>query len=130
MLRSRPWKAYEAGCRSGEYPVFGRGWFPDFPDAENFIAPFVGERNALGTPYPAPRITDVLLPESRRVRDRGEVVEEFEEAQRILVVDARLLPLRQGRQYVVASEGISGGERALDPSTIMMMWELDRKASW
>ncbi|MET7983498.1 ABC transporter substrate-binding protein [Streptomyces sp. NPDC005281] len=129
-LRSRPWKTYEAGYRGGEYPVFGRGWFPDFPDAENFIAPFVGERNALGTPYPVPRITDDLLPESRGVRDRGAVVKEFEEAQRILVDDARLLPLWQGRQYVAANEEISGAERTLDPSTIMMMWELERKTSW
>jgi peptide/nickel transport system substrate-binding protein len=129
-LRSRPWKTYEAGYRAGEYPVFGRGWFPDFPDAENFIAPFVGEQNVLGTPYPAPRITDSLLPESRAVSDRAAVVKEFEEAQQILVDDARLLPLWQGRQYVAASEEISGGERALDPSTIMTMWELDRKTSW
>ncbi|MFE2534797.1 ABC transporter substrate-binding protein [Streptomyces sp. NPDC059371] len=129
-LRSRPWKTYEEGYRNGEYPVFGRGWFPDFPDAENFIAPFVGERNALGTPYPTPRITDVLLPESRGVRDRGAVARQFEEAQKILLDDARLLPLWQGRQYVAANEEISGGERALDPSTIMMMWELDRKTSW
>ncbi|MFD8735108.1 ABC transporter substrate-binding protein [Streptomyces sp. NPDC059618] len=129
-LRSRPWKTYEAGYRDGEYPVFGRGWFPDFPDAENFIAPFVGERNALGTPYPAPRITDDLLPRSRAVRDRGAVAKEFEEAQRILVDDARLLPLWQGRQYVAANGEISGGERTLDPSTIMMMWELERKTSW
>ncbi|WRZ94227.1 ABC transporter substrate-binding protein [Streptomyces sp. NBC_01007] len=129
-LKSRPWKTYEAGYRGGEYPVFGRGWFPDFPDADNFIAPFVGEQNALGTPYPAPRITDDLLPESRRVSDRAEVVKEFEEAQQILVDDARLLPLWQGRQYVAANEEISGGERALDPSTIMTMWELGRKPSW
>ncbi|MFH8392281.1 ABC transporter substrate-binding protein [Streptomyces sp. NPDC018036] len=129
-LRSRPWKTYEAGYRSGEYPVFGRGWFPDFPDAENFIAPFVGERNALGTPYPSPRITDDLLPRSRGVRDRGAVARQFEEAQQILVEDARLLPLWQGRQYVAANEEISGAERTLDPSTIMMMWELERKTSW
>lgn len=129
-LRSRPWKTYEAGYRKGEYPVFGRGWFPDFPDAENFIAPFVGEQNALGTPYPAPRITNTLLPESRGESDRGAVVKEFEEAQQILVDDARLLPLWQGKQYVAASEDISGGERALDPSTIMTMWELHRKTSW
>ncbi|WP_328556801.1 ABC transporter substrate-binding protein [Streptomyces sp. NBC_00358] len=129
-LRSRPWKTYEAGYRAGDYPVFGRGWFPDFPDAENFIAPFVGERNALGTPYPAPRITDHLLPESRGVSDRAAVAQQFEEAQRILVDDARLLPLWQGRQYVAASEEISGAERALDPSTIMTMWELARKTSW
>jgi peptide/nickel transport system substrate-binding protein len=129
-LKSRPWKTYEAGYRKGEYPVFGRGWFPDFPDAENFIAPFVGDQNALGTPYPAPRITNNLLPESRRESDRGAVVKEFEEAQQILVDDARLLPLWQGKQYVAASEDISGGERALDPSTIMTMWELHRKTSW
>ncbi|WP_320785233.1 ABC transporter substrate-binding protein [Streptomyces sp. CRN 30] len=129
-LRSRPWKTYVAGYQKGEYQVFGRGWFPDFPDAENFIAPFVGEQNALGTPYRAPKITDDLLPRSRRESDRAEVVEEFEEAQRVLVDDARLVPLWQGRQYVAASEDISGAERALDPSTIMMMWELHRKTSW
>ncbi|MEV6027549.1 ABC transporter substrate-binding protein [Streptomyces sp. NPDC052036] len=129
-LKSRPWKTYEEGYRKGEYPVFGRGWFPDFPDAENFIAPFVGEQNALGTPYPAPRITGVLLPESRRESDRAKVVEEFQQAQQILVDDARLLPLWQGKQFVAASEDISGGEQALDPSTIMLMWELSRKTSW
>ncbi|MFE2689160.1 ABC transporter substrate-binding protein [Streptomyces mirabilis] len=129
-LNGRPWKTYEEGYRKGEYPVFGRGWFPDFPDAENFIAPFVGRQNALGTPYPAPRITDTLLPASRRESDRGAVVKEFEAAQQILVDDARLLPLWQGKQFVAASEEISGGEQALDPSTIMMMWELHRKTSW
>ncbi|MEU0218052.1 ABC transporter substrate-binding protein [Streptomyces sp. NPDC006265] len=129
-LKSRPWKTYVEGYQKGEYPVFGRGWFPDFPDAENFIAPFVGDQNALGTPYPAPEITGDLLPRSRRESDRANVVKEFEEAQQILVEDARLLPLWQGRQYVAASRDISGAERALDPSTIMMLWELHRKTAW
>ncbi|MGW3497804.1 ABC transporter substrate-binding protein [Streptomyces sp. NPDC001020] len=129
-LKSRPWKTYEQGANKGEYPVSGRGWFPDFPDADNFIAPFVGEQNALGTPYPAKQITGVLLPKSRRQSDRANVVEEFQQAQQILVDDARLLPLWQGKQFVAASEDISGGEQALDPSTIMKMWELHRKTSW
>jgi peptide/nickel transport system substrate-binding protein len=129
-IEGSPWKTYVEGYSKGEYPVFGRGWFPDFPDAENFIAPFVGEENALGTPYPAPEITGVLLPESRKESDRGAVVKQFERAQEILVDDARLLPLWQGKQYVAASEEIAGAERALDPSTIMMMWELQRKTSW
>ncbi|WP_197287586.1 ABC transporter substrate-binding protein [Streptomyces apocyni] len=129
-LKSRPWKEYEQGYREGEYPVFGRGWSPDFPDPDNFIAPFVGERNALGTPYPAPKITDELLPKSRQESDRGAVSEYIEEAQEILVDDVRLLPLWQGKQYIAASDDIAGGERALDPSTIMMMWELQRKTSW
>ncbi|MEV7319555.1 ABC transporter substrate-binding protein [Streptomyces sp. NPDC093970] len=129
-LRSRPWKTYVVGYQKGEYPVFGRGWFPDFPDADNFIAPFVGEQNALGTPYPSPVITGRLLPEWRSESDRGEAVRQFKEAQQILVDDARLIPLWQGRQYIAASVDVSGGEQALDPSTIMMMWTLHRKTSW
>ncbi|WP_161226709.1 ABC transporter substrate-binding protein [Streptomyces sp. SID8352] len=129
-LKSRPWKEYVEGYQKGEYPVFGRGWFPDFPDAENFIAPFVGDQNALGTPYPAPEITGVLLPESRRETDRANVVKEFRRAQEILVDDARLLPLWQGKQYVAVSPDISGAERAMDPSILMMMWQLYRKTSW
>ncbi|MDO0928754.1 ABC transporter substrate-binding protein [Streptomyces sp. TG1A-8] len=129
-LKSRPWKTYVVGYQKGEYPVFGRGWFPDFPDADNFIAPFVGEHNALGTPYPAKEITSVLLPHARAESDRAKVMKDLESAQRIMVDDARLIPLWQGRQYVAASDDISGGEQALDPSTIMTMWELHRKTSW
>ncbi|MFD5051831.1 ABC transporter substrate-binding protein [Streptomyces tendae] len=129
-LKSRPWKTYVAGYQKGEYPVFGRGWSPDFPDAENFIAPFVGKQNALGTPYLTPEITGELLPRSRRESDRANVEREFEQAQQIMVDDARLLPLWQGKQYVAASTDISGAEQALDPSTIMLMWQLERKTSW
>lgn len=57
-------------------------------------------------------------------------MKDFQEAQQILVEDARLLPLWQGKQYIAANEDVSGGERALDPSTIMMVWELSRKTSW
>lgn len=129
-LKSRPWKTYVVGYQKGEYPVFGRGWFPDFPDADNFIAPFVGEHNALGTPYPAQEITGRLLPHARAESDRAETVKDMEAAQQIIVNDARLIPLWQGRQFIAASVDVSGGEQALDPSTIMMMWTLHRKTSW
>ncbi|MGE6734426.1 ABC transporter substrate-binding protein [Streptomyces sp. NPDC059900] len=129
-IKGRPWTEFDAGTKKREYPVFGRGWFPDFPDAENFIAPFIGEKNVLNTPYPSREITDEVLPRSRREADRGAVADDFEQAQKVLVDDARLLPLWQGKQYIMASEEIAGGERALDPSAIMMMWELERKTSW
>ncbi|WP_030743651.1 ABC transporter substrate-binding protein [Streptomyces sp. NRRL S-31] len=129
-LKSRPWNSYVVGYQKGRYPVFGRGWSPDFPDADNFIAPFVGEHNALGTPYPAKEITGRLLPHARGESDRAKTVEDVEAAQQIMVDDARLIPLWQGRQFVAASVDISGGEQALDPSTIMMMWMLHRKTSW
>ncbi|MEU9994476.1 ABC transporter substrate-binding protein [Streptomyces sp. NPDC048370] len=129
-LQSKPWKEFAASYQKGQYPVFGRGWFPDFPDADNFIAPFVGKQNALGTPYLSPEITDEILPKSRRETDRGAAVSQFRKAQEIMVEDVRLLPLWQGKLYIAASEDIGGAERALDPQTVMQMWELSRRASW
>ncbi|KUH39531.1 MULTISPECIES: ABC transporter substrate-binding protein [Streptomyces] len=129
-LVGKPWKEFQEAYQKGDYPVFGRGWFPDFPDPDNFIAPFVGKENVHNAPYEQPEITDQLLPESRRKSDRAAVTTQFERAQQILVEDVRLLPLWQGKLYVAASEEIGGGERALDPQTVMQMWELHRKTSW
>ncbi|MEU2237856.1 ABC transporter substrate-binding protein [Streptomyces sp. NPDC018338] len=129
-VHGKPWKEFQAGYQKGEYPVFGRGWFPDFPDPDNFVAPFVGKENVLGTPYVSERITGELLPKSRRESDRGTVTDEFVEAQEILVQDVRLLPLWQGKLYIAAGEDIGGAERALDPQTVMQLWELHRRASW
>ncbi|MEU2077926.1 ABC transporter substrate-binding protein [Streptomyces sp. NPDC013489] len=129
-IEGKPWKDFQAGYQKGEYPVFGRGWFPDFPDPDNFVAPFVGKENVLGTPYVSPRITGELLPKSRRESDRGTVTDEFEEAQEIMVQDVRLLPLWQGKLYIAARDDIGGGEGALDPQTVMQLWELSRRASW
>ncbi|WP_405392125.1 ABC transporter substrate-binding protein [Streptomyces sp. NBC_01102] len=129
-LKSAPWKTFQEGFTKGEYPAFGRGWFPDFPDPDNFIAPFVGEQSVTGTPYAAKEITEELLPSSRRESDRGAVSKQFKRAQEVLVEDVRLLPLWQGKLYVAAGEDIGGSERALDPQTVMQMWELYRKTSW
>ncbi|GHI84171.1 ABC transporter substrate-binding protein [Streptomyces xanthophaeus] len=129
-LRSQPWKAFQEGYKNGEYPIFGRGWFPDFPDPDNFIAPFVGKENAVGTPYEPTDILNDLLPKSRRESDRSAGVREFEAAQQTFAQDVRLLPLWQGKLYVAAREDIAGAERALDPQTAMQMWELYRKTSW
>ncbi|MEU7567640.1 ABC transporter substrate-binding protein [Streptomyces fradiae] len=129
-LVGKPWKEFQAAYQKGEYSVFGRGWFPDFPDPDNFIAPFVGKENVHAAPYEQPEITDRLLPESRRKSDRAAVTDQFDRAQQILVEDVRLLPLWQGKLYVAASEEIGGGERALDPQTVMQLWVLHRKTSW
>ncbi|MFW6693079.1 ABC transporter substrate-binding protein [Streptomyces sp. MAR4 CNX-425] len=129
-VKGRKWERFAAAYNKGEYAVFGRGWSPDFPDPDNYIAPFTGARNALGTPYENKEITEELLPESRRKADRAGVNEPFARAQEILAEDARLLPLWQARQYIAAQDDIAGVEWSLDASTIMRMWELYKKTSW
>ncbi|MFR9676479.1 ABC transporter substrate-binding protein [Streptomyces sp. TR02-1] len=127
-VKGRPWNEYQKAYE--EYPVFGRGWFPDFPDADTYVSSFVGKSNVFNIPYDTPKITGKLLPESRKEGDRGIASGIFADAQTILAQDARLLPLWQGKVYVAAHKDIAGVEWSIDPSTIMRMWELNRKASW
>lgn len=129
-IKGQPWDKYQDAYQSGEYPVFGRSWYPDFPDADNYIGPFMGKSNALDTPYENAKVTDKILPESRRQSDRGAAGETLKEAQRLLAEDVRLLPLWQGRVYLAAQKDVAGLEWAIDQATLMRVWELHRKSSW
>ncbi|MCX2970142.1 MULTISPECIES: ABC transporter substrate-binding protein [Streptomyces] len=129
-IQGQEWEAFQDGIEGGEYAVFGRGWFPDFPDADNYIGPFVGPNPSVGVPYEDERLTGTLLPESRRESDRAAAGETLKEAQRLIAEDARLLPLWQGRVYIAAHNEIAGIEWTIDASTIMRVWELHRKESW
>ena len=129
-LKHRRWNQFQEDYKHGKYAVFGRGWTPDYPDPDDFIAPFVGRQNALGTPYDIPEITEKLLPQSRRISNRADVREQFIKANDAILQDARLIPLWQSKLYVATNDEISGCETAFDASMIMMVWQLSRKTSW
>ena len=40
-LQSTEWTTYQEESKADAYPVFQLGWFPDFPDADNYLSPFL-----------------------------------------------------------------------------------------
>lgn len=129
-VEGRPWSQFQKGFTKGKYPVFGRGWFADFPDADNYIASFTGKNNAINTPYDSPKITDKLLPASRKESDRAKAGRYFSAAQKEIAKDAQLIPLWQGKLYVASQKNIAGAEWVLDPRALPQLWELHKKSSW
>jgi peptide/nickel transport system substrate-binding protein len=129
-IKGRPWSSFVKGVGKGKYPAFGRGWFPDFPDPDNYVASFVGKNNAIGTPYKAPEITDKLLPRQRKENDRAKAGRYLAAAQRKFADDAQLLPLFQAKLYVAAQRNVSGLEWVFDPRALPQLWELHKKSSW
>ncbi|MCI0383907.1 ABC transporter substrate-binding protein [Streptomyces sp. CNQ085] len=119
---------YEKGVEAGEYGVYVKGWVPDYPDADNFTAPFFGEDNVLGNGYDAGRITSELLPRTAAASDRAATVKDFGEIQDIVARDLPVLPVWQGKQYAVAHEDVSGLEWTLDASTVFRFWEIGKGA--
>ncbi|MFI1964707.1 ABC transporter substrate-binding protein [Streptomyces pathocidini] len=126
-VKGEPWKTFRPAQSHQEYPVYGMGWFPDFPDADNFIAPFFGEDNFLGSPYRNSTVAK-LIPQTRRQAQRTAAAEGFQRAQDIVAEDVPVLPLWQGKQYVAARDDVTGVEWALNSSSVLQLWELGRAA--
>ncbi|MGK9464311.1 ABC transporter substrate-binding protein [Streptomyces sp. G6] len=128
-IEGLPWDKFRPAELKGEYDVFGMGWFPDFPDADNFIAPFLDKDNTLNSPYANPEIRNTLIPESRREADRLSAVDSLTDIQDITADDAPVIPLWQGKQYVAARDDITGTAYLLNSSSTLQVWELGRGVS-
>ncbi len=128
-IEGAPWATFRPAEQKGEYEVYGMGWFPDFPDADNFLAPFLDKDNFLGSPYANSAIRNNLIPESRRVADRLSASGSLTEIQDIVANDVPVLPLWQGRQYVAAGDDVTGTAYALNSSSTLQLWELGRGVS-
>ncbi|WP_328539682.1 ABC transporter substrate-binding protein [Streptomyces sp. NBC_00344] len=123
------WAQYRPAQTHGDYAVYGLGWFPDFPDSDNFVAPFLGKGNFLNSPYVNNAIRTKYIPDSRRAADRTAATGAFEKIQDIVANDVPVLPLWQGKQYVAARDDLTGAEWALSSSSALQIWELGRGVS-
>ncbi len=128
-IKGAPWSTFQPAARKGEYAVYGMGWFPDYADADNYLAPFLGKDNFLRSPYANKEIRNALLPESRREADRINASESLTGIQDIVADDVPILPLWQGKQYVAAHTDVMGAEYALNSSSALQLWELDNGVS-
>ncbi len=128
-IEGTPWSTFRSAEQKGEYDVYGMGWFPDFPDADNYLAPFLDKDNTIGSPYVNSEIRNSLIPESRREADRLSAAASLTDIQDIVADDVPVLPLWQGKQYVAAREDVTGTAYALNSSSTLQLWELGRGVS-
>lgn len=124
-IEGTEWSKFVPAEKRGDYAVYGMGWFPDFPDPDSFIAPFLDKGSFLNTPYVS-TVARELIPQSRRAADRTAASDAFTQMQEIVATDVPFLPLWQGKQYVAARTGVNGVERLLNSSSDLQLWELGR----
>ncbi|MFB7780996.1 ABC transporter substrate-binding protein [Streptomyces bauhiniae] len=125
-IAGTPWADFRPAERDGKYEVYGMGWFPDFPDADNYIAPFLDAGNTLASPYVNDTIRDGLIPRSRRAANRLDAVSDLTRIQEIVATDVPIIPLWQGKQYIAVRDDITGASYALDSSATLRLGELQR----
>ncbi|MFF7730284.1 ABC transporter substrate-binding protein [Streptomyces sp. NPDC008001] len=124
-VKSVPLAEYEQGIAAGKYGVYVKGWVPDYPDPDNFTAPFFGDDNVLSNNYDSKEITSRLLA-TAATGSRPSTINDYAKVQSTVAQDVPLLPLWQGKQYAVANERISGLQWTLDASTVFRFWEISK----
>ncbi|MFJ7198412.1 MULTISPECIES: ABC transporter substrate-binding protein [unclassified Streptomyces] len=127
-VQGTPWAEYRPAQLRGDYAVYGMGWFPDFPDPDNFMAPFLDRNNFLNSPYTSAPAQKTLIPQSRRETDRSAAAKTFQRLQDIVATDVPVLPIWQGKQYAASRDGLTGVEWAVNSSADLQLWELAKDA--
>ncbi|MEV5439209.1 ABC transporter substrate-binding protein [Streptomyces sp. NPDC052682] len=125
-VKSVPFDRYEKDIAAGKYGVYVKGWIPDYPDADNFTAPFFGKGNVLGNNYSNNTITGTLIPRTAAQSDRSATDKEFGRLQDIVARELPVLPVWQAKQYAVVRDSVYGLEYCLDASTVFRFWELSK----
>ncbi|MGI5374180.1 ABC transporter substrate-binding protein [Streptomyces sp. CA-251387] len=125
-VQSVAFDQYEKDIADGKYGVYVKGWIPDYPDADNFTAPFFGKGNVLGNNYDNSSITGTLIPRTAAESDRSATDDEFGRLQDIVAKELPVLPVWQAKQYAVVHDNVYGLEYCLDASTVFRFWELSK----
>jgi peptide/nickel transport system substrate-binding protein len=124
-LKSTEWNQYSEAAFTDKYPQYQLGWFPDYPDANDYTAPFYAKDSFLNIHYSNPEITKLLASEVATT-DAATRQKDFAEIQRIGAEDAPTIPVWQGGQIAAVRDGVHGVEETFDPSFIFRFWLISK----
>ena len=127
-LQSTEWVTYSEEYNADAYPVFQLGWFPDFPDADNYLSPFLSpydkeksgnftnsHYNDLDTEFADPEMTS-LLDSERTDGDKTAREATLGKIQERVADQVPYLPLLTGSQVAIGVDGVKGLDKTLDAS--------------
>jgi peptide/nickel transport system substrate-binding protein len=124
-LKSTEWNQYSEAAFTDKYPVYQLGWFPDYPDADNYTSSFYSKDSFLNIHYENPEM-EKLLAEEKASTDEATREQAFARIQEIGAEDAPTIPYIEISQVAVATDGVEGVQDTLDPSYIFRYWVISK----
>jgi peptide/nickel transport system substrate-binding protein len=124
--RSAEWTQYQDLYKQNAYDLFILGWFPDFLDADNYLAPFLVDGGFYANNYTSEQANQ-LVAQEQGSPDTGEREQVFQDLQNLVAEDVPLIPSWVGKNVAVASPQMEGVGGTLDASFIFRMWEVTKE---
>ncbi|GAA4072571.1 MULTISPECIES: ABC transporter substrate-binding protein [Streptomyces] len=123
LIAEPDWPKMQQNYAEGKYDAYTAGWLADFPDPDNFGAPLVGTGNSLHNNY-SDKTVDDLIKSTQEFTDRGRAADDFKAIQEKVAQDVPLIPLWQGKNYVLGNKDVSGSQYLSDGTGVWRLWEL------
>jgi len=120
-LKSTEWDQYQTIYKQGAYDLFLLGWFPDYPDADDYLSPFLVDGGFFQNGYKNPQ-ANKLVAEEQGTDDQAKRQQIFGQLQDIAAKDVPFIPSWVGQNTAVYGKGMTGVESTLDPSFIFRFW--------
>ena len=120
-LKSTEWNQYSEAAFTDKYPAFQLGWFPDYPDPDDYVGNFLSNTSFLNIHYDNPEIQKLLAQEKASTDDATRQ-EAFDKIQQISAEEAPNIPIWEGDQVGAVRDGVNGVEDTFDPAFIFRFW--------
>jgi peptide/nickel transport system substrate-binding protein len=120
-LKSTEWDQYQTIYKQGAYDLWLLGWFPDYPDADDYLSPFMVDGGFFQNGYKNAQV-DKLVAQEQGTSDQAKRQQIFGQLQDIAAKDVPFIPSWVGQNTAVYGKGMNGVESTLDPSFIFRFW--------
>jgi peptide/nickel transport system substrate-binding protein len=120
-LKSTEWEQYQTIYKQGAYDLWLLGWFPDYPDADDYLSPFMVDGGFFANGYKNATV-DKLVAQEQGTSDQAKRQQIFGQLQDIAAKDVPFIPSWVGQNTAVYGKGMQGVESTLDPSFIFRFW--------
>jgi peptide/nickel transport system substrate-binding protein len=124
-LQSSEWDSYSKAYPTDKYPVYELGWFPDYPDTDDYVGEFYGETPFFKNHY-VNKTIDSLLADEKSSTDAATRTADFKKIQDAAAPDAPTIPIWQGEQIAVQYGKVTGLSKTLLPDYIFRFWVLGK----
>ena len=123
-LKSAEWAQYSAqpGKR---YNAFQLGWFPDYPDAEDYIVPFYQPDNFMANGYNSKAMNALIKKEYGAKTTAGRLAA-IRQAQVLAAKEVPIIPYWQQKMIAVSRSNVKGINSTLDAAFQMRFWLISK----
>lgn len=120
-LKSAEWDSYSKAYPADQYAAFQLGWFPDYPDADDYLAPFYLKGGFFKNHYDNAQV-DQLITQEEGETDKTKRASEIDQIQTMAAKDVPTIPIWQGNQVAATGLTVTGVDKTFDPSYTFRMW--------